>query len=176
MQIIRVGVDLAKNVFQVHGVDARERTVWQKSLKRSNWLSELQRCVPVGAEIGFEACSGAHHWGRQLVARGYQVKLMAPQFVKPYVKSNKSDRNDAISAATTDAGTRATAGHGSRRCQTVTVPRYLTSTSISSAARRAIPRRWWTSTVTRCSMSVWGALKRACTAICGVCRAKTTLS
>jgi len=61
MQIIRVGVDLAKNVFQVHGVDARERTVWQKSLKRSNWLSELHRCVPVGAEIGFEACSGAHH-------------------------------------------------------------------------------------------------------------------
>ncbi|MEM6898753.1 MAG: IS110 family transposase [Pseudomonadota bacterium] len=95
MEIIRVGVDLAKNVFQVHGVDERERPVWRKSLKRSNWLSELQSQVPKGAEIGLEACSGAHHWGRELTARGYRVKLMAPQFVKPYVKSNKSDRNDA---------------------------------------------------------------------------------
>jgi transposase len=95
MEIIRVGVDLAKDVFQVHGVDAKEHAVWQKRLRRSTWLSELQRHVPAGAEIGLEACSGAHHWGRELVARGYQVKLMAPQFVKPYVKSNKSDRNDA---------------------------------------------------------------------------------
>lgn len=95
MEIIRVGVDLAKNVFQVHGVDSREVAVWQQGLKRSNWLAELERRVPSGAEIGLEACSGAHHWGRQLTARGYQVKLMAPQFVKPYVKSNKSDRNDA---------------------------------------------------------------------------------
>jgi transposase len=95
MEITRVGVDLAKNVFQVHGVNAGERPVWRKSLKRSVWLSELQRQVPAGAEIGLEACSGAHHWGRELTARGYNVKLMAPQFVKPYVKSNKSDRNDA---------------------------------------------------------------------------------
>ncbi|WP_116369217.1 IS110 family transposase [Parahaliea mediterranea] len=95
MQIIRVGVDLAKNVFQVHGVDSRERPVWRKNLKRSTWLAEIQHRVPSGAEIGLEACSGAHHWGRQLIARGYQVKLIAPQFVKPYVKSNKSDRNDA---------------------------------------------------------------------------------
>jgi transposase len=95
MKISRVGVDLAKNVYQLHGVDAREHVVWQKRLRRGNWLSELQRCVPQGAEIGIEACAGAHHWGRELVARGYQVKLMAPQFVKPYVKSNKSDRNDA---------------------------------------------------------------------------------
>jgi len=95
MKIIRVGVDLAKNVFQVHGVDSREHVVWQKRLRRSNWLAELQQHVPEGAEIGMECCGGAHHWGRELVARGYSVKLMAPQFVKPYVKSNKSDRNDA---------------------------------------------------------------------------------
>ena len=73
MEIIRIGLDLAKNVFQVHGVDTRERVVWQKSLKRGNWLAELQRQVPQGAEIGLEACSGAHHWGRHLLARGYQV-------------------------------------------------------------------------------------------------------
>lgn len=95
MKISRVGVDLAKNVYQLHGVDARDHVVWQKSLRRGSWLSELQRCVPKGAEIGIEACAGAHHWGRELTSRGYQVKLMAPQFVKPYVKSNKSDRNDA---------------------------------------------------------------------------------
>jgi len=95
MEITRVGIDLAKSVFQVHGVDAGEHPVWRKSLKRSVWLAELQRHVPAGAEIGLEACSGAHHWGRELTARGYKVKLMAPQFVKPYVKSNKSDRNDA---------------------------------------------------------------------------------
>lgn len=95
MEIIRVGVDLAKNVFQLHGVDAREHVVWQQCVKRADWLAVLQRRVAPGAEIGMEACAGAHHWGRELVARGYRVKLMAPQFVKPYVKSNKSDRNDA---------------------------------------------------------------------------------
>lgn len=95
MKIIRVGVDLAKNVFQLHGVDSQEHVVWQKRLRRNTWLSELQQHVPEGAEIGMEACAGAHHWGRELVRRGYSVKLMAPQFVKPYVKSNKSDRNDA---------------------------------------------------------------------------------
>lgn len=95
MEIIRVGVDLAKNVFQVHGVDARERPVWRRSLRRQQWLSVLSRTVPAGAEVGMEACAGAHHWARELVARGYRVKLIAPQFVKPYVKSNKSDRNDA---------------------------------------------------------------------------------
>jgi len=95
MEIIRVGVDLAKNVFELYGVDKHDRPVWRVSLRRARWLQELQRRVAPGAEIGMEACAGAHHWGRQLRARGYRVKLMAPQFVKPYVKSNKSDRNDA---------------------------------------------------------------------------------
>jgi transposase len=95
MEIIRVGVDLAKNVFQVHGVDAQEQPVWQGKYRRNKWLSEIIQRVPAGAEIGMEACAGAHHWGRWLRAQGYRVKLMAPQFVKPYVKSNKTDRNDA---------------------------------------------------------------------------------
>jgi transposase len=95
MEIKRVGVDLAKNVFQLHGVDRHDKPVWKKSLRRGQWLQELHRRVAPEAEIGMEACAGAHHWGRQLRARGYRVKLMAPQFVKPYVKSNKSDRNDA---------------------------------------------------------------------------------
>src|SRR5688572_25327217 len=95
MEIKRVGVDLAKNVFQVHGVDRHEKPIWKRSLRRGHWLQELQRRVAAGAEIGMEACAGSHHWGRQLRERGYRVKLIAPQFVKPYVKSNKSDRNDA---------------------------------------------------------------------------------
>ena len=95
MQIIRVGVDLAKNVFEVHGVDAREQPVWQRTLKRDKWLEELVKHVESGAEIGLEACAGAHHWARALRDHGYRVKMMAPQFVKPYVKSNKTDRNDA---------------------------------------------------------------------------------
>lgn len=94
-KVIRVGVDLAKTVFQVHGVDAREQPVWRRQLKRGEWLHKLVDAVEPGCEVGMEACAGAHHWARELEARGYRVKLMAPQFVKPYVKSNKSDRNDA---------------------------------------------------------------------------------
>jgi transposase len=95
MKIIRVGVDLAKNVFQVHGMERNEKAVWRRKLRRENWLKVLQETVEPGCEIGMEACGGAHHWARQLQAQGYTVKLIAPQFVKPYVKSNKNDANDA---------------------------------------------------------------------------------
>lgn len=94
-RINRVGVDLAKTVFHIHGVDRKDAVVWSKRLRRGKWLKELTDKVEPGSEVGLEACAGAHHWGRELQARGYRVKLMAPQFVKPYVKSNKTDRNDA---------------------------------------------------------------------------------
>ena len=95
MKIMRVGVDLAKNVFHVHGVDRSEQPVWRRRLTRGRWLKTLLEKVEPSCEIGMEACAGAHHWARELQARGYTVKLMAAQFVKPYVKSNKNDRNDA---------------------------------------------------------------------------------
>lgn len=95
MKIIRVGVDLAKNVFQVHGVDRNEKPVWQRKLNRDEWIKVLLEKTEPGCEIGMEACGGAHHWARLLRAKGYTVKLIAPQFVKPYVKSNKNDANDA---------------------------------------------------------------------------------
>ena len=95
MKIIRVGIDLAKNVFQVHGVDRFEKVVWRKRLSRKEWLSALLEKIEPGCEIGMEACGGAHHWARQLQKRGFTVKLIAPQFVKPYVKSSKNDANDA---------------------------------------------------------------------------------
>jgi transposase len=95
MKIIRVGVDLAKNVFQVHGVDCHEKPVWRRKLNRAEWLKVLLEKIEPGCEIGMESCGSAHHWARQLEAKGYTVRLIAPQFVKPYVKSNKNDANDA---------------------------------------------------------------------------------
>lgn len=95
MKLIRVGVDLAKNVFQVHGVDRNEKAVWRRKLMRENWVKELLEVVEPGCEIGMESCGGAHHWARRLQARGFKVRMIAPQFVKPYVKSNKNDANDA---------------------------------------------------------------------------------
>lgn len=95
MKLIRVGVDLAKNVFQLHGVDRSEKTVWRRKLVRGDWIKTLLDRIEPGCEIGMEACSGAHHWARVLQAKGFTVKLIAPQFIKPYVKSNKNDANDA---------------------------------------------------------------------------------
>ena len=95
MNIIRVGVDIAKSVFHVHGVDRHGKTQWQGKYSRQKWLDALSRKVPAGAEIGMEACASSHHWARELQKRGYHVRLIAAQFVKPYVKSNKNDRVDA---------------------------------------------------------------------------------
>jgi transposase len=94
-KLSRVGIDLAKNVFQIHGVDRHGKSVWRRRLTRDKWLRALLEKVEPGCEIGMEACAGAHHWARQLQSRGFTVKLIAPQFVKPYVKSNKNDANDA---------------------------------------------------------------------------------
>jgi len=95
MKLIRVGVDLAKNVFQVHGVDRHEKAVWRRRLTRESWLKVLLETVESGCAIGMESCGGAHHWARRLQGLGFKVKLIPPQFVKPYVKSNKNDANDA---------------------------------------------------------------------------------
>lgn len=95
MKLIRVGVDLAKNVFQLHGVDRDEKVVWRRRLPRDGWLKVLREKVELGCEIGMEACTGAHHWARELQREGFTVRLIAPQFVKPYVKSNKNDATDA---------------------------------------------------------------------------------
>ncbi|MGF6161259.1 transposase [Pseudomonas sp. 2725] len=95
MKLMRIGVDLAKNVFQIHGVDHHEQPVWRQRLPRDRWLQTVQEKIEPGCEIGMKSCGGAHHWARQLQARGFQVRLIAPQFVKPYVKRNKNDANDA---------------------------------------------------------------------------------
>lgn len=93
MQIRTIGIDLAKSVFQIHGVDERGQTVLKKQIKRAQ-LAEFFVNLPA-CLIGMEACGSAHHWGRKLQAMGHDVRLMAPQFVKPYVKTNKNDAADA---------------------------------------------------------------------------------
>ncbi len=93
MKVTTIGIDLAKNVFQVHGVDEQGKTVIKKQLKRhqmAEFFVNMPTCL-----IGMEACSGAHYWGRKLTAMGHTVRLMAPQYVKPYVKSQKNDAADA---------------------------------------------------------------------------------
>lgn len=95
MNITRVGVDIAKSVFHMHGVDCHDSPQWQAKKTRNQWIDALCERVAPGAEIGMEACASAHHWGRELQKRGYHVRLIAAQFVKPYVKSNKNDQVDA---------------------------------------------------------------------------------
>jgi transposase len=95
MKISRIGVDLAKDVFQLHGVNSHDEVVWKRRLSRRKWLSTMLKNIEPGCVIGMEACPGAHHWSREIMKQGYQVKMIAPQFVKPYVKSNKNDANDA---------------------------------------------------------------------------------
>ena len=93
MKITTVGIDLAKNVFQIHAVNEHGKTVLKKQLKRdqvAEFFVNLPPCL-----IGMEACGSAHYWARKLVSLGHTVKLMAPQFVKPYVKTNKNDAADA---------------------------------------------------------------------------------
>lgn len=93
MKVSTIGIDLAKNVFQVHGVDEHGKTVLRKQLKREQmalFFANMPACL-----IGMEACGSAHHWARKLLSMGHTIRLVAPQFVKPYVKTNKNDAADA---------------------------------------------------------------------------------
>ena len=93
MNTTPIGLDIAKSYFQVHGVDAHGKTTLQRQLRRAQvvtFFANMPACL-----IGIEACGGAHHWARKLAELGHQVKLMPPQFVKAYVKTNKNDARDA---------------------------------------------------------------------------------
>jgi transposase len=93
MQISTIGLDVAKNVFQVHGVEAHGRVVVQRRLRRREVLPFFARLPPT--LIGIEACGSAHYWARELRALGHEVRLMPPAYVKPYRKRNKTDARDA---------------------------------------------------------------------------------
>ena len=93
MDITTIGLDLAKSIFQVHGVDANGRVVIRKSLRRAQMLpffARLRSCL-----VGMEACGTSHYWARELIKLGHEVRLMPPAYVKPYVKRSKTDAADA---------------------------------------------------------------------------------
>jgi transposase len=92
-EVTTIGLDLAKHVFQVHGVDVRGATVLRKQLRRGQvvgFFATLPRCL-----VGLEACATAHYWARELQALGHEVRLMPAQYVKAYLKRNKNDAADA---------------------------------------------------------------------------------
>ncbi len=91
--VITIGLDLAKNVFQVHGVDAEGAVLIRRQLRRRQVLPFFKKQPP--CLIGMEACATSHHWAREIVALGHEVRLMPPSYVKPYVKRNKNDAADA---------------------------------------------------------------------------------
>jgi len=93
MNLTTIGIDLAKNVFQVHGANEKGKAVLKKQLKRAQMLPFFANLTP--CRIGMEACGSAHHWARKLQALGHTVQLIAPQYVKPFVKRNKNDAADA---------------------------------------------------------------------------------
>jgi transposase len=88
--ITTIGIDIAKRIFPFHGVDKNGKTVLKKKLMRDQvltFIANLPKCL-----VGMEACGGANYWAREISKLGHEVKLMAPQFVKPYVKTNKNDQ------------------------------------------------------------------------------------
>src|SRR6202041_2285902 len=91
--ITTIGLDIAKSVFQIHGVDAGGQVVIRRQLKRRSVLAFFQKLPP--CLVGIEACASAHHWSRELQALGHTVRLMPPAYVKPYVKRQKNDATDA---------------------------------------------------------------------------------
>src|SRR5215213_9904785 len=92
-QIIRIGMDTSKHVFQLHGVNAAEAPVLRKKLRRQDLITFFGKLSPT--VVALEACGGSHHWARLLQSLGHQVKLIAPQLAKPYVKRGKNDAADA---------------------------------------------------------------------------------
>ena len=91
--VTTIGLDIAKSVFQVHGVDAAGQVVIRRQLKRGQVLTFFEKLPP--CLVGIEACASSHHWSRQLQALGHTVRLMPPAYVKPYVKRQKNDMADA---------------------------------------------------------------------------------
>ena len=91
--IVTVGLDLAKNVFQVHGVDAGGKVCVRRKLRRAEvaaFFGDLPKCL-----VGMEACASSHFWAREIARLGHEVKLMPPAYMKPYVKRGKTDASDA---------------------------------------------------------------------------------
>jgi transposase len=101
MDYKRIGIDIAKNVFQLHGVDSQDKAVLKKKLKRSEMIPYFTQLKP--CQISMEACGSSHYWSRKLTELGHNVHLIAPQHVKPYVQGGKNDANDAQAICEADS-------------------------------------------------------------------------
>ena len=97
MEFKRISIDTSKHIFTLHGVDGQDRVILRRELRRGQVEAFFTKVPPT--EVALEACAGAHHWGRVLEAMGHRVKLISPQYVKPFVKRSKNDRNDAEAIA-----------------------------------------------------------------------------
>ena len=93
MELKRISIDTSKHIFTIHGVDRQEHPVLRREIRRTQFESFFAKLEPT--EVALEACAGSHHWGRLLSRMGHRVKLIPPQYVKPFVKRSKNDRNDA---------------------------------------------------------------------------------
>jgi transposase len=145
--ITTIGLDIAKSVFQVHGVDAEGNVVIRRQLKRRYMLAFFQKLPP--CLIGIEACASSHHWSRELQALGHTVRLMPPAYVKPYVKRHKNDSTDAeaICEAVTRPNLRfvATKMPEQQSCLTLHRTRHLfirQQTSVINAIRSHLAEFW----------------------------------
>ena len=110
MNLKRVGLDTSKAVFTLHGVDRDEKAILRRNMRRAEMDAFFARLPPT--LVALEACGGSHHWGRRLASLGHTVQLIPPQYVKPFVKRGKNDRNDAeaISEAAARPGMPSVAG------------------------------------------------------------------
>ncbi len=114
MNIKRIGLDLAKNIFQIHAVDHHEHVVLRKTLRRDRMIAFFTQLTP--CLIGIEACGSSHYWARELTRLGHTVRIIPPQRVKPYLKGQKNDANDAdaICEAISRPGMRFVAGQNGK--------------------------------------------------------------
>ena len=113
MNLKRIGLDTSKAVFTLHGVDHDERAVLRRNMKRAEMEAFFAKLPPT--HVALEACGGSHHWGRRLAAMGHTVQLIPPQYVKPFVRRGKNDRNDA--EAISEAAARRQRGRTCRACR-----------------------------------------------------------
>ena len=152
--VTTIGLDIAKSVFQVHGIDAEGKVLIRRQLKRRYVLAFFQKLRP--CLVGIEACATSHHWSRELKALGHTVRLMPPAYVKPYVKRQKNDTTDAeaICEAVTRANMRfvETKTPEQQSCLMLHRTRQLfirQQTSVINAIRAHMAESWLTALLAR---------------------------
>ncbi|MBN9560293.1 MAG: transposase [Alphaproteobacteria bacterium] len=146
MELRRIAIDPSKSAFTLHGVDGQERAVLRRNLRRQEVVGFFARLAP--AEVVLKACGGSHHWGRTLQALGYRGRLIPPQYVKPFVKRGKNDRNDAeaISGAASWPGMREGAATRQAAAMLSSVRELLTRQRTQLVPPTAVGRAAWPAT------------------------------